>query len=100
MKSLWVDDLIKPPALTWRWAKNSRDAIWLLQNPSIDGEVTKFDYMSLDHDLGGEDTARPIIYFLIENPQWWPDRIDVHSKNPVGAKWLRDMIKDHQLGFM
>lgn len=100
---LWVDDLRTPPDDTWTWAKTVAHAIALLvSTPDI-------EVMSLDHDLGegrGEfdyaaiyDT-KPIIYWLIdrheEGTDQWPDRVEVHSSNPPGATWLREMIKRYK----
>jgi hypothetical protein len=49
---LWVDDLRDPPDDTWVWSKTSADAMSTLTLSA------KFRVMSLDHDLGGDDTAR------------------------------------------
>ena len=83
---LWVDALRDPPDATWSWAKTSTEAIEALKRSA--GEVTE---MSLDHDLGGEDTTRPVVLWLCENG-FWPQRISVHTANPVGREWLEGMI--------
>ncbi|MGV8875505.1 MAG: cyclic-phosphate processing receiver domain-containing protein [Rhodococcus sp. (in: high G+C Gram-positive bacteria)] len=47
---LWVDDLRLPPE-GWEWAKTSREAITALSSSDV-------SELSLDHDLGGDDTTR------------------------------------------
>jgi hypothetical protein len=88
---LWVDDL-RPAPDGWVWSKTSANTIdtLMLSNP---GEVIE---MSLDHDLGGEDTTRPIVLWLCENPSYWPERVRVHSANPVGVEWLEGMIERYK----
>lgn len=83
MRKLWVDDERHPPDDTWRWATNSADAVHWLQDSAI-------DEVSLDHDLGGFDTARPIVLWMCTE-EAWPKVIRVHSRNPVGAHWLAAM---------
>lgn len=85
---LWVDDLREPPE-GWYWAKTSEHAIEIL----ILGRHNVTE-MSLDHDLGGDDTTRPIVLWLCENrPDGpWPETV-VHSANPVGRQWLEAMIE-------
>jgi hypothetical protein len=81
---LWVDDeRCAPPG--WRWAHNSDLAITALSP----GEVQE---ISLDHDLGGEDTTRRVVTWMIENGVW-PQRVCVHTANPVGRSWLVGTIR-------
>ncbi len=52
-------------------------------------------FISFDHDLGGDDTSRKFIYwlidYLIDNNDSFPKdfKFYVHSQNPIGAEWLR-----------
>jgi hypothetical protein len=85
---LWVDDE-RPAPDGWVWAKTSDEAIAHLIH--ADGFDVPMDAMSLDHDLGGEDTTRPIVLWLCEN-DWWPERVYVHTANPVGREWLEGMV--------
>lgn len=89
---LWVDDIRTPPDASWTWVQTSSAAIWYLKNwYQYDGNWLD---ISLDHDLGGDDTTRPIILWLIENRiKPWIDSIKVHSANPVGISWLEGMIE-------
>ena len=81
--NLWVDDL-RPPPPGWVWAKTSTEAIALLSRG-------RFAVMSLDHDLGGDDTTRVVVLWLCENGGW-PAEVRVHTANPVGREWLEGMI--------
>ena len=82
---LWVDDLREPPSPSWVWAQDSGEAIEALG--SLDVEE-----MSLDHDLGGDDTSRRVVLWLCCNPDRWPPAVNVHSANPVGRNWLIGMV--------
>jgi hypothetical protein len=53
-------------------------------------EATSFKTVSFDHDLGGDDTTRPVMLWMCETGRW-PERIKVHSANPVGQEWLTGM---------
>lgn len=89
---LWIDDLREDPDTKWagisepqgwKWARSSDEAILhLLAHAS-----SPIEEVSFDHDLGGEDTTRSVLLWMIENDVW-PDHIYVHSANPVGRKWL------------
>lgn len=87
---LWVDDL-RPAPEGWVWAKDPAEAISALAT----GEVEE---MSLDHDLGGDLTSRPIVLWMCEmdvkypGQQHWPAVVRVHSMNNVGREWLEGMI--------
>lgn len=88
---LWVDDE-RPAPEGWIWSKNSLDAI----NELHKGWPKPIDEMSLDHDLGGDDTTRRVVLWLCENPDYWPPVVRVHSANPVGREWLEGMIARYQ----
>lgn len=87
---IWIDDIRTPPDNLWLWAKDSKDALLcvdVLRLLNIPIEVVSFD-----HDLGGDDTTRPVVLWMCEN-EFWPDECRVHSANPVGIDWLRGMIQ-------
>ena len=90
---IWVDDIRIPPAWDWIWAKSSSEALVFLQN-HLDADET-VEIMSLDHDLGGDDTTRPIVLWCCEN-DFWPVEVRVHSANPVGVEWLEGMIERYK----
>ena len=83
LSKLWVDDLRPPPDDTWRWVTTSSEAIQWLQDACI-GTI------SLDHDLGGDDTTRPIVLHMCME-EIWPKIIYIHSCNVVGIDWLAKM---------
>lgn len=83
---LWVDDYRYPPE-GWVWAQTLEDALDIVQNVPI-YMITE---MSLDHDLGGDSTTRPLVRWMAEF-NTWPDSVRVHSDNPVGREWLEGMI--------
>lgn len=83
---LWVDDLRPPPSEAWTWwAKTSAQAILILSSSEI-------CEISLDHDLGGDDTTRPVVLWMAEH-ECWPAIVRVHTANPVGRQWLVGMIE-------
>jgi hypothetical protein len=89
---IWVDDDTEwrePPDHTWAWATSSTMAINMLISHKVLN--IPIDVMSLDHDLGGDDTTRPVVMWMIEN-DFWPDEVRVHSANVVGREWLEGMI--------
>ena len=89
---IWVDDIRTPPDDTWVWAKNSFHAkMFLIGAKSKDG----VEIMSLDHDLGGDDTTRPVVLWCCEN-NFWPGKVVVHTANPVGREWLEGMIERYK----
>lgn len=81
---VWLDDVREPPDRSWVWVKTSAEALRLVRNHAI-------DFISLDFDLGGDDTAYPVAALIEARahrgkaPPGWR----VHSANPVGAARLR-----------
>lgn len=90
---IWVDDIRTPPDDSWVWFENSCDAIGMLKVVRL----WRYDIelMSLDHDLGGDDTSRAIVLWMCEN-DFWPEEVIVHSANPVGVEWLEGMIERYK----
>ncbi len=90
---LFIDDEREPPDDGWEWliARSSREAIMTLYNLGAP------EYISFDHDLGGDDTSIKFIDWLIEltldlldlgidpGSLSFPIRYEIHSQNPVGA---------------
>ena len=81
--NLWVDRL-QPPPDGWVWAQSSSGAIDALSL----GEIER---LSLDYELGGNDTTYLVVCWMRENRMWLRE-ICVHCANPVCAKWLAGMI--------
>lgn len=91
LKALLIDDLRSPreefKAFDFTIVRTSREALdLLLKRP-------EFDSVFFDHDLGGDDTTRPVASFLREqNYIGSPIPIHqfyIHTANPVGANWLK-----------
>lgn len=91
---VWIDDL-RPPPGDWAeyhhvWAKTSEQAIEALAR--CKAYETDIEEISFDHDLGVDDDARAVVYFMIEN-FIRAGRYSVHTANPVGREWLTGMIE-------
>lgn len=82
--ALFLDDERVPPAdgRTWVVARTSAEAL------AIVVRVGWPDYVSFDHDLGGDDTAMIFIHaaidMLLAQNAPLPFTWTVHSQNPVG----------------
>lgn len=85
---IWVDDIRTPPNW-WTWCTTSDMAIEWLEVYKKHNMVV--EAMSLDHDLGGDDTTRRVVLWCCEN-DFWPVEVRVHSANYVGVEWLEGMI--------
>lgn len=91
---LWVDDE-RPAPEGWVWAKTSETAIGLVMLANYtDTPVVE---ISLDHDLGGDDTTRPLVLWMAEQ-EIWPEIVRVHTQNPVGREWIEGMIERYGPG--
>ena len=81
--NLYIDDLRTAPE-GFDVARTSQEAIDMLSEKT-------YEFISFDHDLGGDDTTRRVVLWLIENEyptfEW-----AVHSMNPVGREWLEGML--------
>src|ERR1044072_8872498 len=90
---LWIDDIRTPPDDTWEWVTTSEAAIATLRFFSEEGMLwCPRVAISFDHDLGGDDTTRPVVLWMIENGVTFQE-YHVHSANPVGFEWLTGMIE-------
>jgi hypothetical protein len=93
---LWLDDVRASPN-GWVWVKTAAEAIAALKN----GDV---EQCSLDHDLGHlrgggyvgamEPSGLAVIDWMIRT-NVWPQRIYIHSANPVGAERMLAAAKLH-----
>ena len=84
MLRVWVDDMRPAPA-GWTWAKTSAEGIAL---------VPDADVMSLDHDLGGEDTGYRVLLVIEDRAAegMKPPILACHSANPVGRSRMEAAI--------
>jgi hypothetical protein len=91
---VWLDDLREAPS-GWLWLTSSRTAInWLEWAKMLNARPEAW---SFDHDLGGDDTSRPVVLWMAEN-EFWPDQCFVHSANPVGVEYLSGVINRYGPG--
>ena len=74
------------PALV---ARSSREALTLLEGLGD----RRIDHLWLDHDLGGEDTIRPVIDLLVQLARKGSplnvELVHIHSANVGGGHWMR-----------
>lgn len=90
---LWVDDE-RPIRKDWEaedrylLAGTSDTALAFLEEFG-----DQIDEISLDHDLGGADTTRPVMHWLCRRvTEGKPvPTVHVHTANPVGREWLEGM---------
>ena len=86
---LFIDDERRAPS-GWNIARSLDMAYIFLVDALEKGE--RPEAVSFDHDLGGDDTTRPIVLWMCEN-EFWPIEAYVHSGNLVGEEWLVGMIR-------
>ena len=93
---MFLDDERFPPnhgtewEIDWVIVRSSNDAIQYVQSHGLPA------FISFDHDLGGDDTSRKFIIWMVDwmldNQISFKDRdfdFYVHSQNPIGAEWIR-----------
>jgi len=91
---LFVDDERFPPAKgEWTIARSSAEPIAMMSHQGCP------EFISFDHDLGGEDKAMAIVHFMVEqdldfDKAWIPRGFayTVHSENPVGAQNIHGLL--------
>ena len=94
MRALIIDDERLPLN---GWTDIDVDVVRTSADAMICLASRRYDEVWLDHDLGGDDTTRPVAMFLAERAADSDDlpTVYVHSMNPVGAAWLMDTMKDY-----
>lgn len=85
---LWIDDIRIAPD-DWLWCKTSEEAIAFLELWQLEG--VDFESVAFDHDLGGDDTTRRVVLWIIEN-EYFPTEVKMLTANPVGYEWIQGMI--------
>ncbi|TAL98648.1 MAG: hypothetical protein EPN73_01605 [Paraburkholderia sp.] len=93
---LFIDDIRDPASPDWVIARNSAMAIAIIEANGCPAEI------SFDHDLGGDDTAMPVVKRLIELDldaagAYIPPHFhfSVHSANPVGRENIRALLAQY-----
>lgn len=90
---LFIDDERFPVTNDWMIARSSDEAIAFVAMYGMPIEI------SFDHDLGGNDTSRIFIMWMVD--ALLDDQItipegftfSVHSQNPIGAEWIRSTMR-------
>ncbi|ASR76576.1 hypothetical protein SEA_SUSHI23_185 [Streptomyces phage Sushi23] len=91
---LWIDDIRTCPE-GWVWAKDSFAAICHVKKLMLKNH--RFEAVSFDHDLGDDDTTRPVVLWMAEH-EFWPEKVYVHTANPVGREFLEGIINHYGPG--
>jgi len=89
---IWLDDIRCPPDETWAWAYSYDDFRALLSMAKRRNMM--IEVISFDHDLGelsrgldGYDCIK--LCASADFCEQYPQRIEIHSANPVGAENIR-----------
>lgn len=96
---MFIDDERFPVTDDWVIVRSSAEAIDYVQQHGMPQEI------SFDHDLGGDDTSRVFIKWLIDafcrQAVSFPVgfTFSVHSQNPIGAEWINSTINSLQRHF-
>jgi hypothetical protein len=96
MYRMFIDDIRSPPPGDWVVVRSSGEALSHIQNHGMP------EFISFDHDLGGDDTTMVFLRKLVDivwNGDDVPPDYTVHSANPVGRlniisfmdSWKRSM---------
>ncbi|WP_091782811.1 cyclic-phosphate processing receiver domain-containing protein [Paraburkholderia steynii] len=93
---LFIDDIRDPSSPDCVIARDSATAIAIIEAKGCPAEI------SFDHDLGGADTAMPVVKRLIELDldaagTYIPSHFhfNVHSANPVGRENIRALLAQY-----
>lgn len=96
MCKLYIDDIREPKAKFDKITRSSKETIEYLTRYGCP------NYISFDHDLGGEDTAMTVVKWLVEmdlamSGEFIPFDFDfnVHSANPVGAENIKGYLDSY-----
>ena len=84
---LFVDDTREFPSAGYECCRDSRTAILLLS-------IMEFEFITLDYNLGGEDTGMEILYWMKENSVSVP-HINIHSNHIFGREKMRKFCKEN-----
>ena len=90
---MFIDDERFPPRddTTWVIVRSSAEAINCVQQHGVP------QFISYDHDLGGNDTSMKFITWLIDayldgHIKTFPVNYTIHSQNPVGARNIQELL--------
>ena len=93
------DERFPPDEKEFHIARTSEQCIGLMQENDCP------EYISFDHDLGGEDTAMRVVRWMIEQDiqhmlaglRFIPENFTfyVHSQNPIGAANITGLLNSY-----
>lgn len=90
---MFIDDERFPPndGKEWVIVRSSAEAMKMVLGCGVP------NFISYDHDLGGEDTSMVFIYCMINlyldgDIKVFPTAFVVHSQNPVGARNIYKLL--------
>jgi hypothetical protein len=98
---MFLDDERFPPGdKAWVLVRSSADAIEYVKRRGLP------EFISFDHDLGGDDTARRFVLWLIDHLDQGTSKLPtnfqfyVHSQNPIGRDWIEGTMNNivHNFG--
>lgn len=102
LATITVDQETEYGAVTY--ARTSEAALTMLQD-SFSHDNDSYGWLSideiwLDHDLGGDDTIRPVVQWMEEYAHWNPcadmrPSIRIISHNPVGRAYIRAALEKY-----
>lgn len=87
---LFIDDERRPVDDSWEIVRSSQEAIdWVITNGLP-------EFISFDHDLGGDDTSMIFVHWLInymlDNEIKDEVPFFVHSQNPIGKRNIEGLL--------
>ncbi len=96
LMKLYIDDIRNPPSTFDVLTRSSRETIDYMENYGCP------NYISFDHDLGGDDTSMIIVNYMIQKDmntegEFIPDDFVfyVHSANPVGKSNIEGLLNNY-----
>ena len=91
-----------------RFPPEGQDFVIVRTSEQCIGWMKEYDcpeYISFDHDLGGDDTAMKVVHWIIEQDirerlagfTFIPENFTfyVHSQNPIGAKNITELLNSY-----
>ena len=95
MTKLYIDDIRDPKGEGFEVVRTSNEAIEFMQENGIP------EYISFDHDLGGEDTAMVVVKWMVtqdmDNKYVIPEnfKFNVHSANVCGKENIEGYLNSY-----
>lgn len=90
---MFIDDERFPPndGHNWNIVRSSDEAIGCVIMLGVP------EFISYDHDLGGDDTSIRFIWWMIDayldgRIDTFPVNYTIHSQNPIGARNIQELL--------